>query len=101
MISGHAYRSVKNAILARVVSVEDQSYVSLRLSNNLQLSDVEEKRNSDDKVKDPDAEHSYLGNFQGYKTESSRKLSNFNYQWTKTLYQNNLKNIAFFFTFFF
>ena len=27
--------------------------------------------------------------------ESIRKLSNF--QWTKTLYQNNLKNIAFFF----
>ena len=105
MISGHAYRSVKNAIwntwLARVVSVEDQSYVSLRHRNNLQLSDVEEKRNSDDKVKDPDAEHNYLGNFQGYKTESFRKLSNFNYQWTKTLYQNNLKNIAFFFTFFF
>ena len=78
MISGHAYRSVKNAIwntwLARVVSVEDQSCP---------------------------AEHNYLGNFQGYKTESSRKLSNFNYQWTKTLYQNNLKNIAFLFTFFF
>ena len=34
------------------------------------------------------------------KTESTRKLSNFNFQWTKTLYQNNLKNIAFFFTFF-
>ena len=33
------------------------------------------------------------------KTESIRKLSNFNFQWTKTLYQNNLKNIAFFFTF--
>ena len=79
-----------------MVSVEDQSYVSLRHRNNLQPSDVEEKRNSDDKVKDPDAEHNYLGNFQGYKTESSRKLSNFNYQWTKTLYQNNLKNIAFF-----
>ena len=30
------------------------------------------------------------------KTESIRKLSNFNFQWTKTLYQNNLKNIAFF-----
>ena len=77
MISAHAYRSVKNAIwntwLARVVSFEDQSYVSLRHRNNLQLSDVEEKRNSDDKVKNPDAEHNYLGNFQGYKTESSRK----------------------------
>ena len=34
------------------------------------------------------------------KTESNRKLSNFNFQWTKTLYQNNLKNIAFFFAFF-
>ena len=34
------------------------------------------------------------------KTESARKLSNFNFQGTKTLYQNNLKNIAFFFTFF-
>ena len=30
----------------------------------------------------------------------NRKLSNFNLQWTKTLYQNNLNNIAFFFTFF-
>ena len=35
-----------------------------------------------------------------FKTESTRKLSNINSQWTKTLYQNNLKNIAFFFTFF-
>ena len=34
------------------------------------------------------------------KREFTRKLSNFNPQWTKTLYQNNLKNIAFFFTFF-
>ena len=35
------------------------------------------------------------------KTESIRKLSNFNFQWTKTLYQNNLNNITFlFFTFF-
>ena len=34
------------------------------------------------------------------KTESIRKLSNFNFQWTKTLYQGNLKYIAFFFTFF-
>ena len=33
------------------------------------------------------------------KMESTRKLSNFNFQWTKTLYQNNLKNITFFFTF--
>ena len=34
------------------------------------------------------------------KTESMRKLSNFNFQWTKTLYHNNLNNIAFLFTFF-
>ena len=34
------------------------------------------------------------------KMESTRKMSNFNSQWTKTLYQNNLKNIAFFYTFF-
>ena len=34
------------------------------------------------------------------KTESTRKLSNFNFQWTKTLYQNNLNNIALFFTLF-
>ena len=31
------------------------------------------------------------------KTGSTRKLSNFNFQWTKILYQNNLNNIAFFF----
>ena len=35
-----------------------------------------------------------------FKTEFTRKLSNFNSQWTKTLYQNNLKNISSFFTFF-
>ena len=33
------------------------------------------------------------------KTESIRKLSNFNFQWKQTLYQNNLTHIAFFFTF--
>ena len=33
------------------------------------------------------------------KTESIKKLSNFYFQWTKTLYQNNLNHIAFFFTF--
>ena len=33
-------------------------------------------------------------------TESIRKLSNFNFQWTKTLYQNILGHIAFFFTLF-
>ena len=30
-------------------------------------------------------------------TESTRKLSNLKIQWTKTLYQNNFKYIAFFF----
>ena len=34
------------------------------------------------------------------KMESTRKLSNFHFLQTKTLYQNNLKNIAFFFTLF-
>ena len=34
------------------------------------------------------------------KTEAIRKLSNFNFQWTKTLYQNNLNNIALFFRLF-
>ena len=34
------------------------------------------------------------------KTESITKLNNFTFQWTKALYQNNLKHIAFFFTFF-
>ena len=32
------------------------------------------------------------------KTKSIRKVSNFNFQWTKTLYQNNFKYIAAFFT---
>ena len=34
------------------------------------------------------------------KMESVRKLSNLNFQWTKTLYQNNFRHIAFFFTLF-
>ena len=34
------------------------------------------------------------------KTGSTRKLSNFDFQWTKILYQNNFKHIAFFLTFF-
>ena len=34
------------------------------------------------------------------KTKSIRKLSNFNFQWTKTLNQNMLSHIAFFFTVF-
>ena len=29
-----------------------------------------------------------------------QEFSNFNYQWTKSLYQNNLNDIAFLFTFF-
>ena len=37
---------------------------------------------------------------ENIKMESIRKLSNFDFQWTKTLYQNNLKHIAVFFTFF-
>ena len=32
-----------------------------------------------------------------FKTDATRKLTNFNSQWTKTLFQNNLKNTAFFF----
>ena len=37
-----------------------------------------------------------------FKTETIRKLSNFNFQclWTKTLYQNNLNSITLFLTFF-
>ena len=34
---------------------------------------------------------------QAVKTESVRELINFNFQWTKTLCQNNLKHIALFF----
>ena len=30
-----------------------------------------------------------------FKTESIRKLSNFNFQWTKTLYQNDFNNTLF------
>ena len=33
---------------------------------------------------------------QQLKTESTWTLSNFDFQWTKILYQNNLKHIAFF-----
>ena len=33
-------------------------------------------------------------------TESIRKLSNFNFRWTKTLYQNILGHIPFFLTLF-
>ena len=33
-------------------------------------------------------------NREKIKTQSIRKLSNFNFQWAKALYQNNLKNIC-------
>ena len=42
--------------------------------------------------------HIYV-TLKSLKTESVRKLSNFNFQRTKTLYQNNFKHIACFFTF--
>ena len=35
-----------------------------------------------------------------FKMQSIRKLSNFNFQWTKTLYLNNLTHITFFITLF-
>ena len=38
--------------------------------------------------------------FEVLRRHPSRKLSNFNFHCIKTLYQNNLKNIPFFFTFF-
>ena len=41
-----------------------------------------------------------IGGCLQVKTESITKLSNFNFYWTKILYQDNLKNIAFLFTFF-
>ena len=44
--------------------------------------------------------NTYIYNWERIKTESTKKLSNLNFQWTKTLYQNNLKNIAFFFSLF-
>ena len=42
--------------------------------------------------------HSAIG--KGLKIESIRKLGNFYFQWTKTLYQNNSSHITFFFTLF-
>ena len=39
--------------------------------------------------------------YKVFKMESTRKLSNINFQWTKIFYQNNIETIiAFFFTFF-
>ena len=35
-----------------------------------------------------------------FKMESIKKLSNFNFQWTRTLYQNDFNNTGFFFTLF-
>ena len=42
----------------------------------------------------------YQSKMINIKTKSIRKLSNCNFQWTKTLSQNSLNNIAFFFTLF-
>ena len=44
--------------------------------------------------------HANIAKKNTLKMEYTRKMNNFISQWTKTLYQNNLKNIAFFFTFF-
>ena len=38
----------------------------------------------------------YINRLTTIKTEYIRKFSNFNFEWTKTLNQNNLNNIAFF-----
>ena len=46
-----------------------------------------------------DRSEEFVGGCEGLKV-SSLSTGNFNFQWTKTLYHNNLKNIAFFFTFF-
>ena len=43
-----------------------------------------------------------LRGLEGFKMESIRKLSSFSFQWTKTLYQNNLNiNYCILFLFFF
>ena len=41
---------------------------------------------------------SLIGSIYNVKMESIRKMSNFNFQWTKTLNQNILSHIEFFFT---
>ena len=41
---------------------------------------------------------SFSQGLEGFSRDAG--LSNFNFQWTKILYQNNLKNIAFSLTFF-
>ena len=38
----------------------------------------------------------YSNRLTTIKTECIGKFSNLNFEWTKTLYQNNLNNIAFF-----
>ena len=48
-------------------------------------------------IVNPMCNHKFLLLCKDFKRESIRKLHNFNSQCTKTLYQNNLKNIAFFF----
>ena len=55
------------------------------------------KNNSADTVKKILVKNVLL---QMIKTESIRKLNNFNFQWTKTFHQNILSNIAFLFTLF-
>ena len=42
----------------------------------------------------------YINRLTTIKKEYIRKFSNFNFEWKKTLYWNNLNNIAFFFAFF-
>ena len=41
---------------------------------------------------------SLIGSIYNVKMESTSKMSNFNFQWTKTLNQNILSHIEFFFT---
>ena len=41
---------------------------------------------------------SLIGSIYNVKMESIRKMSNFNFQWTKILNQNILSHIEFFFT---
>ena len=48
------------------------------------------------KMKDKNTQNSR----HSIKMESSRKLSNYNFHWTKTLCQNNFNHIAFLFTLF-
>ena len=56
-------------------------------------SNVFNNSSSDDSL-DRTVKFRFIKSFEDIKTESTRKLSIFNFQRTKTLYQNNLKNIA-------